>query len=347
MQSTTDLQILSPQKSELENLSSDDLIQRSVNLAASERKLYTEIIQCLEEIERRRLYHSLGYSSLYSFCTDHLHYSAAAAQRRISSMRLIKTFAPADKKEVAQKISDGGINLSHLSRVAQLARQDPKKFDNKKKLEIIHRLENTNLREAEACLVKEGLDPLPQRERFQKIGDSEARLSFHLNEEGLALLQRFLELSGHTNPWVNKTEAIHQALRIAVEKLESKKFGQEKDKARANLLDEADSSETSETKVASTGPQVESLRPRVMTRYIESRIRQEVWRRDRGRCQFPHPVTGSICGSRFALEIDHIEEFGFGGSHDLTNLRLLCRAHNLYRSQKLRKAFIRPGPKGL
>ncbi len=55
--------------------------------------------------------------------------------------------------------------------------------------------------------------------------------------------------------------------------------------------------------------------------------RRAVWARDGGRCVFIGD-SGIRCQSRRMLEIDHKKPRALGGSDELENLRLLCRAHN-------------------
>lgn len=63
-------------------------------------------------------------------------------------------------------------------------------------------------------------------------------------------------------------------------------------------------------------------------RGIPSAIKQEIYKRDRGRCV--------ICGARDNLHFDHDLPFSVGGS-SLTakNVRLLCARHNLQKSNKI------------
>lgn len=63
-------------------------------------------------------------------------------------------------------------------------------------------------------------------------------------------------------------------------------------------------------------------------RGIPSAIKQEIYKRDRGRCV--------ICGARDNLHFDHDLPFSVGGS-SLTakNVRLLCARHNLEKSNKI------------
>lgn len=66
----------------------------------------------------------------------------------------------------------------------------------------------------------------------------------------------------------------------------------------------------------------------VRTRYIPQWVRDEVWRRDRGRCAYVG-LDERRCTVLHNLEYDHIVPFGLGGkSNSPENIRLLCRPHN-------------------
>ena len=60
---------------------------------------------------------------------------------------------------------------------------------------------------------------------------------------------------------------------------------------------------------------------------IPESIRNEVWRRDQGRC-----IT---CGSQINLEFDHIIPFSKGGSNTARNLQLLCETCNRRKHNKI------------
>lgn len=63
-------------------------------------------------------------------------------------------------------------------------------------------------------------------------------------------------------------------------------------------------------------------------RAVPSWVKRAVWRRDAGRCAF-RGEGGRRCGSRAALQYDHVLPWAIGGrSDDPANIRLLCRAHN-------------------
>jgi hypothetical protein len=60
---------------------------------------------------------------------------------------------------------------------------------------------------------------------------------------------------------------------------------------------------------------------------IPESIRNEVWRRDQGKCV--------ICGSQINLEFDHIIPFSKGGSNTARNLQLLCETCNRKKYDKI------------
>ena len=69
------------------------------------------------------------------------------------------------------------------------------------------------------------------------------------------------------------------------------------------------------------------------SRYIAAEVREEVYLRDGCQCTFVS-VGGRRCSQTEGLEIDHITPFSKGGENDSSNLRLLCKSHNLHMAKK-------------
>ena len=63
---------------------------------------------------------------------------------------------------------------------------------------------------------------------------------------------------------------------------------------------------------------------------VTPRLKKEILKRDQC-CQFKDPKTGKICGSKYFLEIDHIQPRFLDGPHISDNLRVLCKNHNGFR----------------
>ena len=98
----------------LKNLTNETLIENTNQLVRTERRIMTDILWHLKEIEARVLYAKLGYSSLFSYCVGELKYSEPAAARRIHAMRLLKQVP-----EVAEAIESGMLSVTTAAMVAR------------------------------------------------------------------------------------------------------------------------------------------------------------------------------------------------------------------------------------
>jgi 5-methylcytosine-specific restriction endonuclease McrA len=99
----------------ISSLTDQNLITELKNLVQQEREVLAEIIRYLQEVDARRLYLELGYSSLFSFATQALGYSEGSAYRRIKAARV-----SVETPEVLQRIATGSVSLCaavELSRV--------------------------------------------------------------------------------------------------------------------------------------------------------------------------------------------------------------------------------------
>ena len=83
------------------------LLEQTRMLARHEQALQLSVLDHLREIEARRLYLGLGYSSLFDYTVHELHYTEAAAWRRIKAMRLCR-----ETRGVREWLQDGSLNLS-------------------------------------------------------------------------------------------------------------------------------------------------------------------------------------------------------------------------------------------
>src|SRR4051812_6432641 len=92
---------------DLKSLADKDLLRRTSDLAQREREITVELLQHLQEVERRKLYLDLGYPSLYDYVIKELKFSEGSAYRRIQAMRLSK-----DLPEAALKLADGRLSLT-------------------------------------------------------------------------------------------------------------------------------------------------------------------------------------------------------------------------------------------
>ena len=86
-----------------EKISNSEIISKIKSLVGEERRTTNLILNYLQMVETRRLYAEMGYPSLFEFCTRELGYSAAAAYRRIESMRLLKSLPLVEKQKIEER----------------------------------------------------------------------------------------------------------------------------------------------------------------------------------------------------------------------------------------------------
>src|ERR1044071_3703544 len=138
----------------LKSLSHSDLISKTKALVSEARRLGTEILHHLREIESRKLYLE-RYSSLHEFVVKELHYSDGAAFRRIQAMRLIR-----ELPQVEEALQSGEVSLSTASQLQNFFRAEKKRAEQNRepsytqaeKLELFKQIKTKSTRETEAFL---------------------------------------------------------------------------------------------------------------------------------------------------------------------------------------------------
>lgn len=197
----------------------DDLqiISRLQMLLHEERKITTEILQYLREVERRQIYAKRGYSSLFEFTTKFLGYSEGAAARRISAMRLLK-----DIPEIERKIMTGELNLTSLAKVQSFLKAE-KKPSNEFKREVLARVESKSTREVERELLKLNPEHVPQ-ERVRPLTETTTEIRIVVDQQLKADLDEIRSLWSHLNPSMNYAQVIKKmAQKILQEKSKTPK----------------------------------------------------------------------------------------------------------------------------
>jgi hypothetical protein len=171
---------------------------------------------------------------------------------------------------------------------------------------------------------------------------SEARYRIQLNAS-LALkekLERLQALTRHSNPSGDIALVIERALDLALEQVEKRRFGKTNKPRppRATLLQ----TKWKRTEPKDTEPKATPLdgarrvnsqngaeaAPEPRSRaHIPNATRREIEARDETRCTYRAP-NGCRCTAQAFLQFHHDECWALGGSDQVSNLRLLCAAHN-------------------
>ena len=183
----------------LNKLQNKELLEKARSLVSEERKMMGEVIRCLEEINRRKLYLQLGYSSLFAFCTQELGYSESAAMRRINAMRMSE-----DVPEVIRNIEDGHLSLSNISKLQHFLNQEKKEhhkhYSINEKKEILNQMNHQSTRDCEKMIAGLNSHQSPPPERKKVLTPTQTLISFTASNELTCKLDKIKNLLSHKHP---------------------------------------------------------------------------------------------------------------------------------------------------
>jgi hypothetical protein len=195
----------------LSKLSNEIIVSRLNILIVRERKLLHLILLYLAEFEKRKLYLTLGRSTLFEYLVKDVGYSGGSAQRRIETLRLMQQ-AP----ELAEKIESGAVNLTQVGLLSQAVKQKEEetktKISAQEKSELLCQIENKTSAQTQKILCQE-LDialKAPEKKQVQK--DESVHHSVTFTKAQDEKLLRCQELLGHKLSRENKTHNIVNTL---------------------------------------------------------------------------------------------------------------------------------------
>lgn len=172
----------------LKHLTDKTLLADTKRLAQKEREITLEMLHHLKEIERRKLFSDLKYSSLFDYAVKELGYSGSAAYRRIESARLLK-----DVPSIERKVINGELTLSTLAQAGQLFRNEDITEIEKKK-EILAEIENKSSRDCEKILMNFKTEPQLPSERAKRVTPQFTTVKFNFSDDTMKV---FNEVKDH------------------------------------------------------------------------------------------------------------------------------------------------------
>jgi hypothetical protein len=195
----------------LKHLTDKALIEDTKVLVLKERELLVKLLHHLKEIDSRKLYSDLGYSSLFVYMTKGLGFSESAAGRRIQAARLLNSHP-----EIETKIETGSLNLTNLNQVAFAFKnesiEDQKNF--------LTKIEGMTSIETKKEIFKElGSNP-SKKETIKLNSPSTFELKITIDEETNELIKELRGLS--KNQELNIL--IKEALKTQIQLKKKKKF---------------------------------------------------------------------------------------------------------------------------
>ncbi len=140
----------------LQHLPDRQLLSRMILVARNERAATIDAVLHLAEIDRRRLYLTLAFSSLFDYCTRHLEYSSSAAGRRIQAARCIRRCP-----DVLAALRRSEVTLHTVALIAPV-------ITDANRRELLRRVRGKTQREVEA-IVAEHKPPVAFRDRVRPV----------------------------------------------------------------------------------------------------------------------------------------------------------------------------------
>lgn len=202
---------------DLKHLTDIVLLKDTKKLAFEYREVTAKLLHHLREIENRKLYSELGYSSLFYYVVQELGFDEASATRRIKAARLLEVM-PA----IEHKIETGELTLSNLAKASDTFRNN-NITDDAKKIEIIEKIENLSARNCEKTLLEltDKEIPPPRRE-IKPITKTLNLLTVTINDEGEALFKELKGLLAHRK--LSQDKMFEVIFSKAKEKIEAERF---------------------------------------------------------------------------------------------------------------------------
>lgn len=339
-------------------ISDDDLLRRLGELVGQARRVESDLVANIGEMDERRLYAREASPSMFAYCTEVLHLSEAEAYLRITAARAAR------KHPMLLNLLRGG--QLHLGGIALIAPHLTK--DNAEAL--LERASHRSKRQIEELIAEIAPRPdvpsvmrrLPDRRALpspmlelcpdgatRPVGElrPDRALSPHPADRPAAVALPAAAAGPVATParmaavqaWApgrykvqfTATATLHDKL----ERLQALMRSQVPDGDLAAIIEEAVSEKLERLEArrfATTTAPRKGLRETDTTpssRHIPAAVRRAVRKRDGDRCRYVD-AQGRRCSEGHRLEYHHRYPFGFGGDHSLRNIGLVCAAHNAY-----------------
>ncbi len=204
----------------MKHLTDKQLLELTKVLVKKERTITAKILEHLNEIDKRRLYCDLGYSSLYNYCMNVLSYSEAQAFRRIDAMRLSRKVPI-----VKEKIDTGELSLTNANLLSDLFKKTDLEISEKN--DVVEQASNATKNECQQMIesIKKemGIVEKDKPEIVRKDGDEKVRLHVSLDKKVIEKLKKLKGLMAHEKNY-SYEELIGLMADTLIEKVEGKKF---------------------------------------------------------------------------------------------------------------------------
>lgn len=318
-------------------LSDAALLAEMRRLVASERHATAQLIAVLAELDRRRLYLALGYTSLFKYCLDALGLSEDATFARIEVARAARRFPC-----VVSHLEGGDLTLTALRLLAPHLTQENHETllaEARRKgiKDVQHVIARHNPQPPVPSTIRKLPNPTPataapampamsttpaaspasnvpvlpspaRRPVVAPLSEDTYKIQFTMRREAHDKLRRLQDLLRHQIPKGDPAQIFERAM----------------DALLADVL---------KNKAGAVNRPREATSGNPGSRHIPSSVKRAIWTRDGGACAFTAP-DGRRCGEKGRVEYHHVVPFAEGGKTTIDNLELRCAAHNRYEAEQ-------------
>ena len=179
-----------------------------LELRQKEKRITSEILNKLQEMEDQKAYLKMGHPSLFDYLARGLGYSEATAYQRQACVRLAK-----EVPELKQKIDQGSLTLSAVTTAFKHLRKKP--VEEKRK--ILASMENKSSREVTALF----LEPTPTIKIKKTEYIDKVHLRLELSHEQNQKLEKLKALKSHKH---NVESLLMDLIEKELKSYESKEF---------------------------------------------------------------------------------------------------------------------------
>jgi hypothetical protein len=193
------------------SLADAQLLEEVHTLVARHRDITAALIAALAELDSRQLFLAEGFSSLHTYCTEHLHLSEHEAYNRIASAKIARRFPI-----VLDLLASGDLTMTTLNVLGP-------HLTDENHVALLEAARHKSKREVQGQVGP--LRPLPDtRAILTPLGDDRCKLQIVLSAEDYQTLLRLQDLMRHSNPTGDPAQIVSQALHLLLAKVERRRL---------------------------------------------------------------------------------------------------------------------------
>ena len=275
------------------------LHQRALKLANTYIESERHLIEVLSEIDAKKIWRALGYSSFFEYVSKGLGLSESQAYTLTSITRKC-----VQVPELKEAILNKQVSISNAKRLLPVINRENQSS-------WLDKAQSLSTRKLEREVV--AVNPrLAVPEKIQPIDAKLSKMTLCISDETEALIKKAQNLiSTKKKQNLNLEETLKAMAEIVIQKLDKVEI------AKRNCA------------------KLKSPKPAKTSRAIPHAVQHQVMLRDRGRCQAKLP-NGEICKKTRFTELHHSKvPYSKGGIHHVNNLQTLCFSHHKAQHKQL------------